>query len=279
MRRIAILLIGLLAAVSAFGQAKGKKGATAATGAAGATGGTGAVAAAPEITGPHPRSNAERDAVIAMSTAKDPDGQIKAAEDLLTNFPNTDYKAQALQFEAEAYHSKRDDTKALAMGEKALDADPKGFETLLLMAEILSQSARPTDLDMNDKLTKSDKYANDAIEYIAAADKPNASVTDAQWAGAKKDETARGWASLGFSALVRGKFDDAKTDFQKSADMSPNAVVMLYIDRAYITAKRYDDAIAWTDKAIAAAPGNDQIAKYAAGDKTRAQAMKKQAGQ
>src|SRR5580692_5871005 len=135
MRRIAILTIGLLAAFSAFGQAPGRGRGAGAAGASGATG-------APVILGPHPRSNAERDAVLAMSAAKDPDGQIKGAEDLLTNFPNTDYKAQALQFEAEGYHAKRDDTKALAMGEQALDADPKSFEALLLLAEILSQNTR-----------------------------------------------------------------------------------------------------------------------------------------
>lgn len=275
MRRIAILTIGLLTALSAFGQQKGKG---AAAGPAGATGGTGAAAAV--ITGPHPKSKAENDAVLALSQAKDPDAQIKAGEDLLTNFPDTDYKAQALQFEAEGYHAKRDDTKALAMGERALDADPKSFETMLLLAEILSGTGtHSTDLDVNDKLTKSDKYANDAIPLIQNAPKPRPDIPDADWAGAKKTEEARAWASLGFSALLRNKFDDAKTDFQKSSDMAPNPVAMLYIDRAYIAAKRYDDAIAWTDKAAAAAPGNDQIAKYAAGDKTRAQALKKQAGQ
>jgi tetratricopeptide (TPR) repeat protein len=265
MRRIAILTVGLLAAFSAFGQAPAKG-----RGAAGASGASGAAA----TPGPKPKSKAEADAVVALGKATDADGQIAAAENLITNFPTSDFKGTALFVEAEAYHTKRDDTKALAMAEQSYDADPKNFETLLLLAEIYSNTTKATDLDMTDKLDKSDKYSKDALDLLATAPKPNAAMSDSDWAEARKGEQSRGWASLGFSAVLRKNFDDAKTDFQKSVDLSVNPVTMLYIDRAYLAAKRYDDAIAWTDKAVAAANGNAQIAQYANSDKTRATALK-----
>jgi len=53
----------------------------------------------------------------------------------------------------------------------------------------------------------------------------------------------------------------------------------LYIERAYSTAKQYDDAIAWADKAMSAQGVTDQLKSIAGNDKTRAQTLKKQQSQ
>jgi len=263
MRRIAILSIGLLAALSAFGQTTPAP----APGPAGATGASG-----PKV--PHPKSKAENDAVLAMFKASDPDAQIKAAEDLLKTFPDTDYKPQAYLVEAQSYHDKRDDPKAIVLGEESLELDPKSYTTLLLLADVYSRSTKSTDLDMNDKLTKADKYAKDALALLETAKKPKEDLSDADWNAAKSNEESQAWLSLGFSALLRKKLDDAKTDFQKGTDISPDPLEMLYIERAYGDAKRYDDAIAWIDKATALPNINDRLKQIATSDKTRDQALK-----
>jgi tetratricopeptide (TPR) repeat protein len=257
MRRIAILFIGLLAALPAFSQAP--------AGAAGATG-------APK--GPHPKSNAENNAVLAMFKTPDPDGQIKAAEDLLKTYPDTDYKPQAWLVEAQAYNDKRDYPKAKSFGEQSLDADPTSFTTLLLLADVYSRSAKSTDLDLNDSLAKVDKYAKQALTLLATARKPKEDLPDEDWEAAKKGQESSAWLSLGFAAVLSKKFDDAKTDFQKGIDLSPNPLEMLYIERAYGDAKRYDDAIAWSDKAASAPNVPANLKQIAGNDKTRFQALK-----
>ncbi len=259
MRRIAILTIAL--AIPAFCQ-------TAPAPAAGAT------PAAAADQGPKPKTKEENDALLAIGGAKDPDSQIKASEEFLSKFPDTDYKAQMLFLQANAYHMKKDEPKAIVAGEKSLDVNPKDYETLLLMSEIYSRTTRSTDLDMDDRLAKSDKYANTAMAELKTAAKPNASISDAEWAGVKQGETQRAYMALGFSALLRKKYDDAKTNFQKGIDLYPDPLDMLYIERAYTTAKRYDDALAWIDKAIGAQGVTDQVKKIAEDDKTRVQKMK-----
>jgi hypothetical protein len=57
--------------------------------------------------------------------------------------------------------------------------------------------------------------------------------------------------------------------------MYPDPLDMLYIERAYADAKRYDDAIAWADKASGSPNANDKLKQIAASDKTRAQNLKK----
>ena len=212
-----------------------------------------------------------------MFKETDPDAQIKAAEEFLKTYPDTDYKAQVLLVEAQAYHAKKDDPKAIVLGEESLDMDPKSYTALLLLSDVYSRSTKSTDLDMNDKLTKSDKYAKDALALLETAKKPKEDLSDAEWNQAKTGQEAQAWLSLGFSALLRKKYDDAKTDFQKGIDMTDpqeTPLEMLYIERAYTDAKRYDDAIAWIDKATASPNVSDRLKQIATSDKTRAQALK-----
>lgn len=269
MRRIAILATSLLAVIAASAQTAPKAAAPAAPAAA-------APAAPPVTPGPHPKSAEENTAVLAMGKAETPDARIKAVDALMTAFPDTDYKSIALLMEAESYHAKKDDAKAILYGEQSLEADAKSFETLLLLADIYSQTTRSTDLDMDDRLAKADKYAKDALAVLATAEKPNPQLSDADWAGAKKGEESRAWEAMGLAAILRKKFDEAKTDIQKGMDLYPDPVDMLRVGRAYMDAKKFDDAIAWDDKAGASPAADDNVKRIAAADKTRAQNLKKQ---
>lgn len=269
MRRIAILTIALLAALPAFSQtAPAAAPPAGAAGAAGASGATGP-------TGPHPKSNAENSALVGMLKATDPAAQAKAAEDFLKTYPDTDYKATALLIEAEAYHQIKQDPKAIVAAESALDIDAKSYDTLLLLAEIYSRTTKATDLDLDDKLTRCDKYAKQAMTILATAPKPKPELADADWAGMKQGEEARAWLALGFSSLLRKKYDDAKTNFQKGITMYPDPLDMLYIERAYTDAKRYDDALAWIDKAASSPNANDTVKRITGSDKTRVEGLKK----
>jgi len=272
MRRIAIIFVSLIAALPAFSQ-------TAPAPAAAPAGAMGAAGASGAIKGPHPKTNAENDAIVAMGKAPDPDSQIKAAENVLTTYPDTDYKAVALLVEAQAYNQKRDYPKAIVLGEKSLEADPSNYATLLLLADIYARTSKPTDLNLNDNLTRAEKYAKEALVDLDKAEKPKADLPDADWAQVKTGEAAQAYLALCFSAVLRKKYDDARTNFNKSITMYPDPLVMLYIERAYSTAKQYDDAIAWADKAMSAQGVTDQLKSIAGNDKTRAQTLKKQQSQ
>lgn len=248
MRRFAVLSVLLLAGTLAFAQSKKVK------------------------------SKGELAAVQALQQAQqagDPDGIIKAADDLITKFADTDFKAYALGVEAEAYEQKGDHAKAIVYGEQALAADPNSYSTDTLLANIYANTTRDTDLDKEEKLAKAEKYAHDGITAAQAAPKPNPQVTDAQWEEAKKNEQAQGYQALGSAAVVRKKFDDAMADFQKAVDLDSDPVIMIRAGRALLAARKPDEAIEWFDKAAAAPKANDQIKKIAAADKTRALAMKK----
>lgn len=250
MRRFAILTVLSLAGTLAFGQVKQ----------------------------PKVKSKAEGQAIQALQQAQqggDPDGIIKAADELLTKFADTDFKAYTLGVEADAYEHKEDHAKAIVYAEQALAADPSSYDSNILLANIYANTTRPTDLDKEEKLKKAEKYATDGIKLASEAPKPNPQITDAQWDEAKKSEQAQGYQALGMIAMVRKKYDDAMTNFQKGIELNPDPIIMIRAGRAMLDAKKPAEAITWFDKAAAAPNANDQVKNIAASDKKRAQSMQK----
>jgi hypothetical protein len=134
-----------------------------------------------------------------------------------------------------------------------LEANPKYFQASLMLAELLAQSTRENDLDKEEKLSKSEKYAHDAIQMVAAAPKPNPQLSDQQWEEAKKDLTADAHNALGLAALVRKKYDVATTEFKTAADGAahPEPAYLVREASALQLSGKNDEAIAICDKLMA----------------------------
>jgi tetratricopeptide (TPR) repeat protein len=227
--------------------------------------------------GPGPKSQAEAQAVNAVIQAQTPDDQIAAAEALVAKFADTAYKSFALEVEAEAYQRKNDNAKAIVYGEQSLVADPKNYDADNLLANVLAATTRDTDLDKEEKLTRAEKYAHDAVDALQAGKPPLFAKTDEQWARTKAGVVSLSWQALGVCALVRKKTDEAVTDFQKGIDANPDPVLMIRTGRALLTAKKYDDAVAWFQKAMDSNDAPANIKSIAQADRVRAIQAKDQA--
>jgi len=211
-----------------------------------------APAAAPK--GPAPKSKAEQDALQAMAAAQSsPDAMITACEALLTKFADTDFKDVALYYEAVAYQQKNDPEKSQVYAERAVAANPKNIDATLFLAGSIVQRTRENDLDKEDKLTKADKYSNDALTAINAATKPQgAQVTDQQYDELKKEWAAQAHAYLGVSASLRKKYDAAISELKMAVEgtSKPQPAYEYRLAAVYQSAGKYDDAIAMADKVM-----------------------------
>jgi len=225
--------------------------------------------------GPAPKSKAEADALNALFSAAQAgnnDAVIKAADDLLTKFADTDFKESALYMEADAYNQKRDSTKAQIFAEQALQVNPKSYQASIMLAELIVQGTRENDLDREEKLAKSARYAGDSIEFVKDAVKPNPQVTDAQWDDFKKSVVARAHSAMGLAALVRKKYDVAAAEFKTAVDNDPQGAYMVREASALQSAGKNDEAIALCDKIAADPQAHPQIKQVA--QQVRAAAVK-----
>ncbi len=218
------------------------------------------------------KSPKEAEAVNAVLTATTPDQRIAAVESLIGKYKDTEFKSIALQMAGEAYSQKGDGTNAIVYGSRAIEADPKNFQALLLVSSQIARTTKEFDLDKDEKLKRASKLANDAIPAIAAAEKPNPQLTDEQWTGIKKDLTSEAHETLGIIAIVNKKWDAAITELKAAIDgaATPSYTAMVRLAVVYNNDKKYDDATTLADKLITTTGVPDNLKKIAQEEKTRA---------
>jgi len=219
-----------------------------------------------------PKSNAEGDAVRALQAAQTqgPDAVIKAVEDLLSKYADTDYKELALLIEATAYQQKGDYAGAEITDERVLEAFPKNPQAALQLGELIVQHVHENDLDKEEQLSKSEKYINQALANLDT--KPSAAVSDAQWEQGKKYVKAQLQNDLGLVALARKKFDIAIEDFKLAADGDPQPAYQVRLASAYQQSGNNAEALAICDKLLAEPQLHPAIRQVAEGVKAKAQA-------
>jgi tetratricopeptide (TPR) repeat protein len=231
---------------------------------------------AAQPAGPAPKSKAEAEALQALMQAQgNPDATIKAADDLLTKFADTQFKEMALLVEANAYQAKNDNVKALIYAEQVVGVNPKSFQAELMIGEILAGQTRENDLDKEEKLGKAEKNLKDAIANVNTVAKPNPQLTDAQWDEGKKYVTAQAHNGLGMVALVRKKYDVAADEFKLASDADPQPAYQVRLASAYESAGKHAEAIAVCDKVLADPQLHPQIKTVATQIKNAAAAAAK----
>lgn len=227
---------------------------------------------------PKPKSQKEVEAIQAVFGAQDPDARIAAAESLIVKFADTEFKSLAMYIATVSAEQKNDTEKIMIYGERTLEADPKNYGAMLVMARALASRTREFDLDKEDKLSKATKLANDALGMVTTAPKPRPDIPDEQWEAAKKDFAAQGHEAKGLAAMVRKKYDEAITELKMASDLQQqkDPATMVRLASVYTDAGKYDEAIALCDQISAMADAPAQIKQVASQTKMKAAMAKAQ---
>jgi len=215
----------------------------------------------------------EAEAFNAILKAQTPDEKMKAADEFVVKFADSQYKGIALYDAAEAADQKGDFQKAIIYGDESLQADPTNFDAKLLVAGEIAQHTRENDLDKDEKLAKAEKYTKEALDAIPAAAKPQPQIKDDQWEGYKKYATARAHVDLGLIAMAQKKTAVEAQEFKTAVDMMspPDQVAMARLGNAYNELTQYDDALAVLNKLLAMSDLNPAVRNFAQNEKTRAE--------
>jgi tetratricopeptide (TPR) repeat protein len=237
------------------------------------------VAQSATVKQPKVKNNKEAELVNAVFQAADDDSRIAAAENLLTKFHDTEFKPLALYMATVAAQNKNDFEKLVIYGERTLEADPKFYAVMLMMATGYAQKTREFDFDKDEKLAKVEKLAKEGMELAKTATKMQPQITDEQWEAIKKDFLAQGHEALALAANVRKKYDVAAAEFKAAIEnqQKPDPATMARLGSVYNGMGKWDDALAILDKANAVPDVNPAVKQYVAGERVKALMGKKKA--
>ncbi len=240
----------------------------------------GVAALAASLWGQKPKSNKEVEAINAISAAKTPDDQIKAIENVLNKFADTEFKPLLLQMALQIEGQKGDYAQVLFYGQRLLEVDPKNAVAMVTLASETARHTREFDLDKEEKLAKVDKWAKDAVEAAKTMPKTRADITDEQWAGARKDIQAQAYEALGMAAALRKKYDDSIADFKESIAVAAtqDAGTFLRLGQTYMDAGKLDEANDSFDKAMNTANATLQVKTIAQNRKAEVAKLKAAGG-
>jgi tetratricopeptide (TPR) repeat protein len=199
-----------------------------------------------------PKSPKETQAILAVQAAQTPDDKIKAIENVLTNFADTEFKIILLQMALQSEQQKGDYAQTVFYAQRLLDADPKNAVAMVTLAGETARHTREFDLDKDEKLAKVDKWAKDGVEAAKTMPKPRPDFPDDQMELMRKDTQEQGYEALGMGASLRKKYDDAIADFKQaiSVSSSPDPATYVRLGQAYEDAGKLDDASEAFDKAL-----------------------------
>lgn len=226
-----------------------------------------------------PKGKMEAELINAVFQAQDPDQRIAAADALLAKFHDTEYKALALYLATVGCEQKNDFEKMVIYAERTLEADPKFYAVMLMMARGYAQKTREHDFDKDEKLAKAEKFATEGIALAKDSPKLNANLSDADWELVKKDFMSQGHEALALVAMVRKKYDVAATEFNNALtnQQKPDPTTQARLGSAYNGMSKWDDALAILDKANANPEIQPAVKQYVASERVKALMGKKKA--
>jgi tetratricopeptide (TPR) repeat protein len=223
--------------------------------------------------GPHPKSPEELTALQALMAAQqksDPDGIIKAGDDVLTKFADTDYKEMVLTLEAMAYEMKGDAVNEQVAWGRVMEVDPASIPANLKLGGLIAKQTTDKDLDRDDQLAKAEKCLNAAIAGIKAQ-QANPQTTPQAQAQLKLSD-AEAHEDLGLVALTRAtankdadpkKYDKAITEMQAAANGDPDqAAYQARLAAVLESAGKSAEALALCDKILAMPNLNPAIQSF-----------------
>jgi len=180
----------------------------------------------------------------------------KLAADFASRFPDSALRESLYQTLMLKQQSANNAEGALANAERVLLLDPQNPVALVVAANVLSERTQPTSADAPQRFERGMRYAERALENIdsAGVSAPE-SASPEEVAKYRGDLTAIAHAAEGNIELLRKNYMEAEKHFQAAlaAKTEPDALVLYRLALAQHGLKRLDDALANTNKAMAAA--------------------------
>lgn len=218
------------------------------------------------------KTQPEYDAYNAIKDLTDPAALEKATDDFASKFPDSELRVILYKTAMRGYQAANNAEKTEASGRKVLSLDADDPEALVLVAEVLTERTRDTDLDKDQRWAEADKFAKRALETVETDVVVPANTPPERLEAYKSLLRSNAYSIMGTLAFKRDDFTNAEKLLRQSIDAypsSPDPVVVLRLALALDKQNRYPDALKYAEQAVSISQEGSSVKTLAQRERER----------
>jgi tetratricopeptide (TPR) repeat protein len=211
---------------------------------------------------PQAKTDPELAAWKTAAANTDPAALEKAADDFATKFPDSELRVLLYQSAMRLYQNANNAEKTEAMARKVLSLDPDNPEALALVAEIIANRTRDTDIDKDQRFAEGTSMAQKAIQTVDTDISVPAGTPQEKIDAYKSLLRSNAYSTLGIIEFKKDNFPGAADYFQKSIDVypsDPDPWVVLRLALTLDKEAKYPEALKVANHAVELAKDNTAI--------------------
>ncbi len=225
---------------------------------------------------PQLKSKPEQEAYNAALANTDPAALAKAADDFATKFPDSEVRILLYENAMRLFQNANNAERTEAMGRKVLSFDGDNPEALVIVAEVVAERTRDTDIDKDQRYAEAMSMAQKATQTVDTDIGVPSNTPQAKIDAYKSLLRSNAYSILGTIEFKKDNFAGAQADLQKSIDAypsEPDPVVVLRLALALDKQQKYPEALKVANRAVELTQDNTPVGTPARHERDRLQAL------
>jgi tetratricopeptide (TPR) repeat protein len=227
---------------------------------------------------PQAKTQPEFDAYKAADAlpASDLAAKEKAADDFATKFPDSELRILLYKSNMRLYQNSNDGDKTEAMGRKVLALDGDDPEALVMVAEVVAEKTKDTDLDKDQRYDEAMKMAEKATQTVDTDVSVPQNTPQDKLDAYKALLKSNAYSIMGTIKYKKEDYAGAQTDLQKSIDaypQQPDPVVVLRLALSLDKQNKYPEALKTANRAVELTQDGTPMGNLARQERNRLQQL------
>jgi tetratricopeptide (TPR) repeat protein len=276
MKLAAVILVILSVAVWAAAENSGQPAQQNSPAAGQAAPAQGAAAAPAAKRPPQAKTQPEFDAWKAASASTDVAALEKASDDFATKFPDSELRVLLYKNAMRLYQNANNAEKTEAMGRKVLTFDGDDPEALVIVAEVIAEKTRDSDIDKDQRYSEATAMAQKATKTVDTDVNVPAGTPQEKIDAYKSLLRSNAYSILGTIEFKKENYPAAQENLQESIDAfpsNPDPVVILRLALALDKQQKYPEALKVANRAVELTQDNTVIGTPARRERDRLQQL------
>jgi tetratricopeptide (TPR) repeat protein len=236
----------------------------------------GATAAPAGKRPPQAKTQPEFDAYKLAAASTDAAALEKASDDFATKFPDSELRVLLYKNTMRIYQSANNAEKTDAMGRKVLSFDADDPEALVIVAEVIAERTRDSDIDKDQRFGEAVSMAQKATQTVDTDVQVPAGTPQDKIDAYKSLLRSNAYSILGTIEFKKENYAGAQENLQKSIDAfpsNPDPVVILRLALSLDKQQKYPEALKVANRAVELTQDNTAIGTPARRERDRLQQL------